>query len=396
MTDPSISPILPTSANAVNQIRQEAQEEKAMVVASEKSLDEYLDLYEFNPMVQAQRFRELDKLKSDTQKGKLIEKPEGEEKILDVEEVDQAASRFQKNNDELQSKILLILRSRITASDTPEEVLEKVLSMYPEAALADEALDFLIETADPAVLPIVQLAKERLNATRGREIAAGRNMGAQAREFSKEGLGSATSLRSMYRDITGTPREPIKLFEELADKFPYPKLKPAITFLLHSLGSDLKSKGPSIPRPELIRLINETRSLQGILGVFRFFQSRMRLIERQFTSYSLVFPPRLTFEILAKLFIKLLAERYMNPDRIFQTARILGISEETAAQIVIYTQMRDAIKQIAPRYYRSMQHRDELTKAFIDALEKLEDQLEEEEEEERGKKKKPKEKKDEK
>ncbi len=391
MADPHVSPILPTSASAVQQIRQEAREELAQVVESEEDLQQYFELSSFNPMVQAQKFRDFEKLKSDTQKGKEVEKPK-EEKLLEVEAVEETASRFQKNNYEFQSKTLLILRSRILASDTPEEVLEKVLSFYPDASLADEALDFLIETADPEVLQALQQAKEKLHSTRGREIAAGRNMGVMAREFAKEGLGSPTSLRDMYRDITGTQREPLRLFEELTEKFPFAKLKPAIHFLLHSLGSDLKSKGPSIPRGELKRLIDETRSLQGILGVFRFFQSRMRLIQRQFTSYSLMFPTRITFEILAKLFIKLLAERYMNPERIMQTARILGISEETAAQIIIYTQMRDAIKQIAPKYYRSLQHRDELTKSFIDALDTLEDKLEEEEEEEKqGKKKEKKE-----
>ena len=44
--------------------------------------------------------------------------------------------------------------------------------------------------------------------------------------------------------------------------------------------------------------------------------------------------------------------------------------------------MRDALKQIAPRYYRNPQHRDELMKTFIDTIDKLEDELEEEEEKE--------------
>lgn len=386
MSERDISPIIPLSAQAVRQIRQEARQELAQIVESESDLEKYFELFLFNPMMQAQRFRDFEKLKGDTQKGKEVEKPEEKEKILDVEKVEESASRFQRENYELQARTLLILRSRISAKDTPEEALEKILSVYPDAALADEALDFLIETADPEVLPIVRLAKERLNATRGREVKAGRNMGVQAREFSKEGLGAPTSLRDMYRDITGNPREPLKLFEELTDKFPYSKLKSALTFLLHSLGSDLKSKGPSISRPELKRLIDETRSLQGILGVFRFFQSRMKLIQRQFSSYNLMYPPRLTFEILAKLFIKILAERYMNPDRILQTARILGISEEIAAQIIIYAQMRDALKQIAPRYYRNPQHKDELLKAFLDAIDKLEDMLEEDDEEEKKEK----------
>ena len=120
--------------------------------------------------------------------------------------------------------------------------------------------------------------------------------------------------------------------------------------------------------------------MQGILGVFRFFQSRMKLIQREFTSYDLMLPARLDFEIIARVFIKLLAERFLSPDKILQTAKLMGIAEEAAAQMIIYSQMRDGIKQIAPKYFRSPRHRDEILKAFIDSIEKLEDQMEEEEE----------------
>ena len=284
----------------------------------------------------------------------------------------------------------------ISANDTPEEILAKVFSVYPDPALADEALDFLIETATPETLDALQKAKGLLNRDYERQVKAGRNIGAQAREFSKEGLGSPTSLRDMYRDVTGNRREPLKLFDELAEKFPYNKLKSVITFLLHSLGSDLKSKGPSIDRGELTRLIEETRSLQGILGIFRFFESRSKLIVRQFQSYGIPIPPRLSFEMLARLLVKMLAERYVNPEKILQTAKLLGIDEETASQIIIYSQMYDSLRQISPRYYRNLQHKNELAKAFTDTLEKLEEKFEEEKDEkEREKKKKEKKKKEE-
>ncbi len=117
----------------------------------------------------------------------------------------------------MNAKTLLILRERISAEDTPDEILNKVLSVYSDPALADEALDFLIETATPQTLAIIKLAKEQLNTAFGREVKAGRNMGIQARTFSEAGLGSPTSLRDMYRDITGTPRDPLILFNELTE-----------------------------------------------------------------------------------------------------------------------------------------------------------------------------------
>lgn len=378
MVEPRISPIIPISQQGVREIQQEVAAENAMQVESEEDLSQYFELATFNPMSQAQRFRNLREIQSKEPK-QAEEVEEAEQKVLDVAKVDEASERFQKNNYELNARTLRILRSQLAQDDSAEDILQKVSAVYADAALADEALDFLLETTDAQLLAATQEAKEKLNKDRSKEIRAGRNMGAQAREFAKQGLGSPTSLRDLYRDITLNPREPLKLFDELTEKFRYPKLKSAITFMLHSLGSDLKSKGPSIQRGELKRLIDETRSMQGILGIFRFFQSRMRLIQREFSSYNLIMPPRLDFEILARIFAKIIAERFMNPDKIMQTSKLLAISEEAAAQIIIFSQMRDALKQIAPKYFRDPRHRDELLKAFMDTIDKLEDQLEEEE-----------------
>lgn len=376
MSDIPISRIVPVSPQAVRQLQQEIA---ALQIESEEDLSQYFELSVFNPLQQMQRFRKFEELKS--QLNHQLEESDGaeEKKILEVEKSEEAAARFQRNNDELNARTLRILKERIAKDQTAEEILETVRSVYADVALADEALDFLLETS-PAK-EAIQQAKKELNETHGREIRAGRNMGAEARQFAKEGLGSPTSLRDLYRDITGNPREPLKLFDELAEQFRYEKLRILISFLLHSLGQDLKAKGPSIARGELKRLLDETRSLQGILGVFRFFLSRMKLIQREFSSYNLSLPPRLDHELLARIFVKILSERYINPDRILQFSKLLGISEELAAQLIVFSQMLDALKQIAPHYYRNPQHRQELAKAFIDALEKLEDELEEEEEE---------------
>lgn len=376
--DYPISKATPISPQSIQQFRLLVQEEELSQVESENPTD-----IETSPFALYQRFRPLLELKASKKaEEKQAVRAEEEQKILAVEEIDEAAGRFQRNNEELKSKTLLILRSSITEEDTPEEALNKVLRVYPDQSLADEALDFLIETTTGEMKKTLLIAKDKLNREFEREIKAGRNIGIQSREFSKEGLGTPTSLRDMYKDITGNPREPLKLFQELTEKYPYSKLKTAITFLLHSLGADMKSKGPSISRAELVRLIDETRSLQGILGIFRFFQSRIPLMQREFSSYGLLFSGRFTFEQLAKTFVAMLAERYINAEKVLQFAKKLGLSDTLAAQLIIFTQYRDAIKQIAPRYYRNLVHRDELTKAILEALEEIEDEMEEEEEDE--------------
>ena len=382
MSDTRISQLLSLSLIAANKL---SQERAARIDESEQDLNNLAETYDntsgLNPIYRMRQFRDLEEFrKSSAQKKEKTE----EVRLLEVEAIEELANEFERKNYELNAKTLLILKERIKAGDSSDEILEKLNSIYPDPALADEALDFLLETTDPDLLDQLKETKEKLNTVYGREVKAGRNMGAQAREFAKEGLGSPTSLRDLYRDITGTMRDALKLFSELSEKFPFDKMKSVITFLLHSLGNDLKAKGPSIPRGELKKLVDDIRSLQGILGVFRFFQSRMQLILRQFATHALLFPERIDYEVLAKAFIRLLQERYMSPEKIRQTAQQLGISEEILAQIIIYNQMRDAIRQIAPRYYRNQQHKEELNKSFIDLLDKLEDELEEEEEEEKN------------
>lgn len=200
-------------------------------------------------------------------------------------------------------------------------------------------------------------------------------------------------LRNLYRDITGNPRESNVLFNELSSKFEYNKMKTLIDFLLHSLGSDLKAKGSSIDHAELHRLISETRKLQSILGIFRFFKSRMALIIAAFARHGLILPSRLNFEALAKLFMKLLQERYPSAEKILQLGIQLGLSDEVIAQIIIFTQMRDGVRGVAPKLFKSEQHRQDVLKSFIDAIEDLDDKIEEEEEGDEKEKKKKKDKK---
>ena len=310
------------------------------------------------------------------------EKADADEEILQVEKLSEISEQFERSNPELHARNLLALRSRIKNSDTPEEILEKVLEAYPDHSLADEALDFLARTSSGQLAEKILLCRERFNEVYGREIRAGRNIHITAREFSSKGLGSPTGLRDLYRDVTGNPREALTLFEELTTKYPFDKMKTIISFLLHSLGSDPKSKGPSIARGELHRLTSETRSLQAILGVFRYFQSRMSLINNSFSRNDLMMSSRVTFEYLSKLFVKFLMERYPSSDKIYQMGVHLGLSDELIAEMIIFTQMRDGVRQISPRLFRNEQHKQEVLKAFIEVLEDLEERLEEDDDEE--------------
>lgn len=363
-------------------------------VGSECDMADWAEEATFNPFAMARRFESLEQKKGRAGKEEETEKAQKEEqKVAQVQKIGKIADEYsRKSHQELQSRTLLYIRERITSRDSPEEVIRKVLETYPDYSLADDVLDFLIETSPPDIASIVKAAKEQLNRDYAREIIAGRNISEKAREFASQGLGSPTALRDIYRDITGNPRDANTLFQQLSNNFPFDKMKTLIDFMLHSLGVDLKSKGPSIARAELHRLMTETRVLQAILGVYRFFKSRMRLITGSFSRRGLVLPSRITFEVLAKLYMHYLQERYPSPEKVLQLATTLEISEELIAQLIVFCQLRDATRQVAPRLFRDEKHRQDTLRSFMEALKQIgeEAEEEEEEEEEKGGKKKRK------
>jgi len=376
MNEP-IQPVEPTGIKKVEQ--QEAKAAQRLAVAQEASEINMIEFAEeaFNPVAMQRRMSSLEqKMKERVTKEKL---DEAEEKL--IQEIEEISENFEKKNPELKSRTLQLLYSKIKGNETTEEMIEKVMDVYADHSLADEALEFLSEAKTGEVAKKVVQAKEQLNQTYGREIRAGRNIAEQAREFSQKGLGTPTGLRDLYRDITGNPRPANLLFLEMNDQFSYDKMKPAIDFFLHSLGADLKSKGPSIGRAELHRLMTEGRNLMAILWVFRFFKGRMNLINEAFQRAGLLLPSKVTFELLAKLFVQFLSERYPSMDKVLQLALKLGLSTEQLAQIILFTQMRDAVRGVAPKLFRSEQHRHDVLMSFLEALEELEDQIEEAEQE---------------
>lgn len=288
------------------------------------------------------------------------------------------AQKYEQKNPELKQRILMLLREHIKDEDDSDTILEKIKQFYEDVSLQDEALEFLDETTTGDLNEKVKEAKEKLEQQSGREIRAGRNIATQAREFATKGLGSPTALRDIYRDITGNPREPRVLFDELSSRFRYAELKKVMDFLFHSLGQDLKSKGPSIPKAFLARLMSQTRTLQAILGVYNFFRGRMRLLRKQFKQNSLLIPKQLTFENMAKEFMALTGERYPSPEKVMQRAVKLGIERWIIAKIIVLSMFRDAVRQTAlHQIYRNLQHRNDTLMALLEALEDLEDELDE-------------------
>ncbi|MCB1114054.1 MAG: hypothetical protein KDK62_04795 [Chlamydiia bacterium] len=359
------------AADTAQEIRAEQQTSKeAFVKQTEEASNPFAAKY-------ATRKKKTERPRTRIQK--MLEAGDKAGRMLPVEKIKNSADQFEKRNPELKSSVLTLLRQYIKPGDTKDEILKKLQEFYSDPALADEALEFLLETTEGELHQQVQAAKDELNQEKGREIVAGRNIGVQARAASDKGLGTPTDLRDLYRDITGNPRDSNQLFDELARKYAFKDLTKVTKFLLHSLGSDLKSKGPSIEPGQLTRLMAEARSLQAILGVYRFFKGRMRLVNSLFTREGLDLPEELNFETMSKEFMALISERYPSGDKVKERAVRLGIDKWIRAKIIALSQFRDAIREVAMnKIFRNLQHRDDLYLAILEALEDLEDELDEE------------------
>lgn len=374
-------------ANQNVNITLEAMKQEAAELVEELSAEQATSVEDFQNQLQeaVNPFAALRKKEKTlkTQKSriqKMMESGEKAGKLLPIEHLKNMADQFQRRNPELRANVLVLLRESISPDDSKEEILRKLFEFYADVSLADEALEYLLETTDGELARKIREIKEELLATRGREIIAGKNIHLQARQASEKGLGTPSSMREMYRDITGNARDAPTLFDELSKKYAFKELKKVIDFLLHSLGADMKSKGPSIDQGELYRLFSETRTLQAILGVYRFFRGRMNLLTSLFEKNGLDLPKELSFESMSKEFMSLASERYPSSDKVLQRAVRLGLERWVLAKIIALSQFRDAVREVAVgKIYKNLQHRDDLYLAILEALEDLEDELEDEE-----------------
>lgn len=377
MADP-----IPVNLSAIQQ--RAAQREAKLLVAEQVSANakftEEVEEGGINPVTYQRELARRDRFRP--MRGREKKTESSEKKVTEVQKKseDDLAQNYNRRNPELPANKLRQLRDALKSGQTPSEILEEVEAAFEDATLADEALEYLEKETDGSIRDNVRAARELLLSQKGREVIAGRNTESAVRAYQK-GIGrSATELRNLYREVTGNPRDHNTLFTELSEEYDFDQLKLVVAFLLKGMSYDLKSKGPSIQQAELMRLMTETRNLQSILWVYFFFKGRMGLLKSLYDQYGLTLSERLTFERLAKQFIKLVEERYPSVMKLLKQMENFGVLDDLEKMLII-TQYRDAIRGLSPRLYKSLRHRQDLLLVILQTLEELEDRFEEMEDE---------------
>lgn len=91
---------------------------------------------------------------------------------------------------------------------------------------------------------------------------------------------------------------------------------------------------------------------------------------------------KLTAENMADVFLQIARERYPTAEKIRKHSQSLGVKGNVAAEIAVYSAMRDGVRQVSvPHIFQTYERRDEVFKAIIELLEELEEELEAQEEE---------------
>lgn len=365
--------------------RQEAKQEAAELIAEQlESQETALEDLEraFNPQAADREQARKGRARNlETRRKVPIPQP-GKIQEVNKKSEEDLANSFHQRNRELPANALIALKNAIREEQSAEEILEQTEKFFSDPTLAEEALEFLEQTTQGELQAKVIRARQILIDLKGREVIAGKNIDAAAKSFDAQGLATAQELRELYREVTGDPKEHNALFIELSGRYTFDDLKQVVSFLLQGMAYDLKSKGPSIQQAELQLLMRELKNLQSILWVYLFFKSRKKLLRSLYDKYGLDYDEEeLDFEKLSKNFIQIVEDRYPSVMKILRQAEKMGLDYDEE-KVIVLSQFRDAIRQLSPRLYKSMKHKQDLITAMLETLEELEDKLEAEEEEE--------------
>ena len=337
-----------------------------------------------NPLVGHYASKEKNIKEHRIQRAAQVVKPETKQKVVPERDARDAASKFEKRNPEMKAASLLNLLKKAKDCKTKEELIALLEEYYPDPLLADEALDFLSATTLEELKKMVQEAKEDFNTKHEKDIRAEKNIAQEVSYFAGQEIGERPKLRQRYLELihSSEGRAATDLFLDYGKQFPsYKELRRIFAYFYRALGTDLKSQGPSIEKGLLHSLMQEVRKAQSGIGLYNFFRDRMSLVQKEFERGGLPLPEGYTFETMTTSFFELIGERYPSLEKVLDHIPFSKLLD-VLGKIITLNQFRDALPQSSTTFlFRSEQHKEELKKSILDALERLEEELEELEEE---------------
>ena len=338
-----------------------------------------------------------------TQKTEKTEKVDPKDKLSPAAGKKAIARKYEGQNRELKEEFLMELGDALE-KEKPEDPVafiqnftpktdsgaaylgedgKPVITPFKDPSNVDWAFEYLIDTSAGDTKEKLTLAKKEFYEENKQPVIAGRHATAAAQATADQMVVTEDKLRDDYRDLVFEQPEAMKLFEEISDEYSnYGDMVKYISFLLKAAGDDLRSGGPSIEPGQLDATIKSVRKLQSILVIYRFFRGRMNYIKKRFENESLSYPASLSFESLAKEFIKVASDRFPSEDKVRHGMQKLSVGDDPRKGIIIGENMRDATPQVPKSLvFTTQKNYDEFSEAMTGFLEEMYEIVAEEEEE---------------
>ncbi len=185
------------------------------------------------------------------------------------------------------SRAMTKLASKIDGKDTPESIIDKVITSFPKGTPASQIFDSLafLQLAlkdDPKIKVIAENAKNQFEGKNSEQIDQGRRMTKLAHSAATAGLGLGTAkkLHGVFVDMVANENKTPDLYKQLCVQYPvYKDLIKMIKFVQSESGKDLHNG--QIDNTYLAALNNTTKNLQSLVMVYRGFEKKMDQMDRQ-------------------------------------------------------------------------------------------------------------------
>ncbi len=241
-----------------------------------------------------------------------------------------------------------------------KEEFEDVSHQYAALEYLDELLS---ETGDaPELLEAVREARGELDEHHGPEIRAGLNVTGTAIRF--EQLDGPQNLRDFYRETILAFEDVTEAHSSILARYGESNFDAAAEFLIHAVGDDLSSAGPSMEPRQLKATMDNLYMVQVARNVHVQLDG---LFQKMADEFNLT-PSTSSSQILSEL-LPLKDQRWVDGNKIDAITNRLGaLSHEP--KIYFLRELGGIVRDLPEKIYQSGDARDRLRDAIQESLDR--------------------------
>ncbi len=257
-----------------------------------------------------------------------------------------------------------------TLFDLTKEHFDDPSYRYGALKFAEEALRG--RNADPSQIRRLAEARDNYMASDRQNIQAGLNTMRVTPEFTRQGMGSPSTMADFYRERILGNEKPRDTFNAVMRQYGKERFEPTIQFLIKALGADLQASESSISPEKLRSLIEDIYQLEVLGNIKRFLDVAVTSTNK---SYQVEIPYD-SFDLLNEAF-NLIDSDWPDVGTLTNLLDRSGLSE-TEARIYLMNNLAKYLRLIPLKFFKDPSSRDGFMGVIQQALD-IESEREDEE-----------------